>query len=123
MLPNVGALFDAGPKGDAEAGATAAPPKVDPEPPPKVDDPKAGLPPNPGDCGAAADPKAGAPPKLGEAPNAGGDPNPPVGLAEAALFGDAAVGVPNPNPLEATEELSVENEPNPVEGLEVAAAG
>ena len=120
MLPNVGALVDACPNGDAEAGAAPAEPKVDP--PPKVDDPKAGLAPNPGDCAAGVVPKAGAPPKLGDPPNAGGDPNPPVGLAEvAAALGDA-VGVPNPNPLDATEELSVENDPNPVEGFGAAAA-
>ena len=44
-LPNVGALVD------AEAGAASAEPKVDP--PPIVDDPKAGLAPNPGECTAA----------------------------------------------------------------------
>ena len=105
------------PKGDAEAEAAADPKVAPPPPPPNVDEPKAGLPPNPGDCAAGADPKAGAPPKLGEAPKAGGDPNPPA----AGLVVGEAVGVPKPNPLEATEELFVENDPNPVELLAVEA--
>ena len=49
MLPNVGALLEAAPKGEAAPLAFAAAPKVDPPPPPpKVEDPKAGLPPKAG---------------------------------------------------------------------------
>ena len=47
-LPKVGALFEAAPKGEAALPPLAADPNVDPAPPPKVDDPKAGLPPNAG---------------------------------------------------------------------------